>query len=163
MTVVIDAGIASPTANAYCDVTYADAYWSARLYADVWTAATADQKAVAMMNATRLLDELPWKGQRTTIPQSLRWPRVGMFDRDGIYVLNLQIPTVLKDCTAELAGLMLKEDRTDDVGAIGVSMIKLASLQINMSPGRIHRTIPDTIYDKLRHWLSGFGSKVVRC
>lgn len=159
----LDTTVGGPTSNSYCDVVYADAFWQTRLYADAWTGATADQKAAALVMATRLLDELPWKGQRIRIGQSLRWPRAGMFDRDGIYILQNQMPRVLLDCTAELAGMLLKEDRTEDEGALGLSMVRIGSLQVNYRPGRIQRELPDIIMNKISHWLSGFGSKLVRC
>ena len=67
LTLIKEDGTGKADANAYADVADGDAYHAGHLYATAWTAATADQKAVALVMATRLIDaEYQFNGTRTT-------------------------------------------------------------------------------------------------
>src|SRR5208282_989895 len=76
-------GTGKPDANAYADVADGDAYHAGHLYATAWTAATADQKAVALVMASRLIDlQYQFNGLRSVDSQALQWPRVNCLDPD---------------------------------------------------------------------------------
>src|ERR1017187_2308118 len=83
LTLVKEDGTGKADANAYAEVANGDAYHAGHLYATAWTAATADQKAVALVMATRLIDaEYQFNGLRTVDAQALQWPRVNCLDPD---------------------------------------------------------------------------------
>lgn len=86
----------------------ADSYWRAELSA-VWSTATPDQKASALVNATRLLDRMNWKGAPVGVPQIdvvLQWPRTGVTDRDGAAVSSAAVPDQVIKATYELARML---------------------------------------------------------
>ena len=64
------------------------------LYASAWTGATDDQKAVALVMASRLIDaEFQFNGTRTNAVQGLQWPRARCPEPDAIHVpLQVLLP-----------------------------------------------------------------------
>ena len=56
LTLIKEDGTGLATANAYADVSDSDSYHEGHLYATAWTAATADNKAKALVMASRVLD-----------------------------------------------------------------------------------------------------------
>ena len=102
-----------------------ETYHESHFYAASWHALTPGQKDIALVHATRLLDEqVSWYGSKTYRSQSLRWPRTGVEERDGSgeyydayygYTLDsTTIPLWLKHATAEMARKLTEEDRTAD-------------------------------------------------
>jgi len=77
-------GTGKPTANTYALVADGDLYHEGHLYATGWTAATAEQKAVALLMATRVIDsEYQFGGYRAGFAQALQWPRSECREPDG--------------------------------------------------------------------------------
>lgn len=123
ITVTDTAGSAS--ANTFVSVADADAYLNTRLNASAWNSETdADQKARALIEATRELNLLHYIGSRVTTTQALAWPRQYARDPDKpdiIYVGNIAlmyfdsatVPQRIKDATCELALEFLRSGTTD--------------------------------------------------
>lgn len=66
--------------NSYINVADADTYFSERLFADVWTAATSTDKEKALIMATKVIDRQYLKGRKRNIDtnsnqQLLAFPR----------------------------------------------------------------------------------------
>lgn len=77
-------GTGKPTANTYALAADADLYHEGHLYAAAWTAATAEQKAAALVMATRVIDaEYQFNGYRAGFAQALQWPRAECREPDG--------------------------------------------------------------------------------
>ena len=126
LTVIKEDGTGKPDANTYADVADGDAYHAGHLYATAWTAATADQKAVALVMATRLIDaEFQFNGTRTTANQALQWPRAMCPEPDNVhvpisvllpipydYVQYDTVPKAVVQATCEMARELLIADRT---------------------------------------------------
>jgi len=112
-TVTVETGAGLANANSYCTVAEADTYHTTHLYPRVWDESTADQKARAVIWATRLLDEqCRWRGERVSTTQALRWPRTGVpTDDDDDWESSTAIPAWLKNATAELARGLLEKNR----------------------------------------------------
>ena len=124
MTLVKEDGTGLANANSYASAADGDAYHAGHLYATAWTGATADQKAAALVMATRLIDaEYQFNGLRSLDSQALQWPRVNCLDPDKAPVLTslLQldpfvpasvVPKALVQATCEMARELLIVDRT---------------------------------------------------
>jgi hypothetical protein len=126
LTLIKEDGTGKPDANTYADAADGDAYHAGHLYASAWTAATADQKAVALVMATRLIDaEYQFNGVRSVDSQALQWPRVNCPDPDKTPVPFLTsllladpfvsasiVPKALVQATCEMARELLIADRT---------------------------------------------------
>jgi hypothetical protein len=97
----------------------ADVQWAA-----TWAALTADQKARALVTATRALDQLFWEGTKVSPSQPLGWPRDGADYHDGTtvpggtfvpdevvqatYILGMMLhnkPSLLSQSTATAANI----------------------------------------------------------
>ena len=83
LTLIKEDGTGRVDANSYADVAGASAYFEGHLYATAWTGASADQKAAALVMATRLIDsQFQFCGYRAHSEQALQWPRAECPDPD---------------------------------------------------------------------------------
>ena len=132
LTLIKETGAGLANANAYADVADGDAYHAGHLYASAWTAATADQKAIALAMATRLIDaEYQFNGTRTTAGQALQWPREDCPDPDaGDMVAETMVPEAVIEAACEMARAMLIEDRTANPLGEG---LKFTGLGVNQT------------------------------
>jgi hypothetical protein len=126
LVLIKEDGTAKAGANSYAEVADADAYHEGHLYATAWTGATADQKAAALVMATRLIDaEYQFNGFRAHYPQALQWPREQCPDPDatrvsvsvlgwlqGNFVEPDLVPAPVVQATCEMARELLIADRT---------------------------------------------------
>lgn len=128
-----------PNSDSYASLLEAGAFNATNLYASGWqTAAQADQENALRM-ATRGLDDMPaaWTGQATTpAVQSLGWPRLGMFNRNGFTIASNIYPQDLKNATAEYARLILENDflsgsSGSSVADSGVSSVSAAGVSMS--------------------------------
>ena len=126
VTLVKEDGTGMADANAYADVADGNDYHNGHLYATAWTGATDDQKAVALVMASRLIDtEYQFNGLRSVDSQALQWPRVNCLDPDKAPIPILTslllvdpfvpfsiVPKQVVQATCEMARELLVADRT---------------------------------------------------
>lgn len=140
---------ASANANAYADVTVGGSYLlENRLFVTKWVAATADEKASALIWATFVLDiAFDWFGTKRTTDQALRFPRSGIQDADSRWLNYDTIPRLLEKATAELALFLLTTNRVADPGLLGkgISALSVGPISITVSPEAVFQLIPDYI------------------
>lgn len=119
----LDATVGGASANSYVTVAAADTYLDTRLNAAAWNdELDVNQKERALIEATRELDRLPWKGRRVTDAQALAWPREDVPDPDATladpaqdfpFFADTVIPARVQDATFELALEFLRAGSTD--------------------------------------------------
>jgi len=144
----LDNTVGGASADSYCSEAEADAYYGsdAHLWSSVWTAATTPQKEAALKTATRLLDDLvDWKGAKLASTQALRWPREGVYDRDGNLLATDAIPTFLIRATAEFSRFLLSSDRTAESDTLGISALKVGPVALDFDKRDRQQIIPDII------------------
>jgi hypothetical protein len=120
LTLVKEDGTGKADANAYADVADCDAYHEGHLYASAWTAASAGNRAAALVMATRLIDaESQFAGVKANATQSLQWPREDCPDPDANadvvgqrFVLSNVVPKGVIEAACEMARELLIADRT---------------------------------------------------
>jgi hypothetical protein len=118
LVLIKEDGMGRSNANSYATVADCDAYHDGHLYASAWTGATADNKAKALVFATRLIDaEFQFNGTRAMSEQALQWPREDCRDPDadgwaGGTVPENIVPKAVVDATCEMARELLIVDRT---------------------------------------------------
>ena len=141
----IDTTVGGASANSYCTRAEADSYHDQHLYGDTWKSAEAYKKDMALIWATRLLDEqVEWKGERSTRDQALRWPRWYVYDRDGYALATDAIPTFLKNATAELARYLLTEDRTAE-RSYGIKSVQADVVSVEFNPADQKPILPQSV------------------
>ena len=169
MALVLDATPGGAAANSYATRAEADSYHEGHYYSSAWTALTTTQKDIALVMATRLLDEhVEWHGTKTTRGQALRWPRIGVRERDSMglypdpyygYTLNSStIPLFLKQATAELGRHLASEDRTTDADLLEFSQISVGSLSLVKDQTRQQQVIPDSVRAMVKPYGAVSGS-----
>ena len=141
-------------ANSYISVSDADTYHETRLHVSDWTSASSDEKAAALVWATRLLDEkIEWVGSQTDEDGALRWPRENVYDKDGNELDDETIPTWLAYATAEYARYLAAEDDTS-----GFKKIKVGSLEIQPLPSDRTGTVPSSVWSMIKYYGQVYGS-----
>jgi hypothetical protein len=84
LSLIKEDGTGKPTANTYALVNDGDNYHAGHLYAAAWNAATTEQKGMALVMATRVMDaEYQFNGYRAGFAQALQWPRAECREPDG--------------------------------------------------------------------------------
>lgn len=148
MALTLDTTIGGASSNAYCTLAEAESYMEARLHKANWTAATDADKNAAIAWATRILDEeLDWDGTVLSDSQALRWPRTGVYTRDGYLISSGSIPTFMKNATAEFAFKLVEEDRTGDFEMAGLKKIVITgAIELTADKSIPKPTIPDSVY-----------------
>jgi hypothetical protein len=145
-TVVVEDGSGKSNANSYISVADADTYFEKHLYASDWSGASAANQAIAVMMATRLLDDyFKFEGQKVDDSQALEFPRFNITDRSGFLVDAATLPAELPEATAELAKWMIASDRTADASGKGFKRLKAGSLTMEPDTGDKAPVIPDVV------------------
>lgn len=171
-TIVVEDGTGLANSNSYISLSDAQAYFAARLWSSGFTGATTDNQSLAILTATKVIDQLvKFYGFKKTDAQALQWPRYRVPDPDiggnfgygvgvppisGPWIADNVIPKKLKDCVCELAIVLLKSDRTAEPGQRGINKVSLGkgAISTEFDPLRAPMPIPDFI----KAILSVYGS-----
>jgi len=95
--------------NSYVSLDEADTYFETRLRADDWFETDCEEKEIALVTATSMIDHSRWAGQAVSETQALAWPRIGsVFDPRLGKTVNFvstatEAPQEVQDATCELA------------------------------------------------------------
>lgn len=150
LTLVDTAGAAN--ANTYASLAYAEAYMETRLHKSAWSAAISADKNIALVMATRGLDDLmDWKGTAASVTQALLWPRFGVLDRKNDFYDSDEIPASLKKATAEYAYFLLSTDWTKDDEAKGIRKIKADVIEVVFDKTDRKKRVPESVLNMVRH------------
>lgn len=141
----------SASANAYCDVAFADQYQLDRpAVGTTWTLASTDQKSSAILWATILMDAYwEWTSYPTDSIQALLWPRQGMLKRNGWEYVDMHtIPVELERATAEYARQLLAGDLTgdSDIENLKLTSLKAGPVAFTFDTGVSAKPVPDAVF-----------------
>ena len=147
LTIIKEDGTGKADANAYANVADGDAYHAGNLYASAWTAATADNKAVALVMASRLIDaEYQFGGTRSVASQALQWPREDCPDPDaGDMVAETMVPKAVVEAACELARELIIVDRTAAPAGEGLKYYNNAGVQTGYDKTDTRPIIPAVV------------------
>lgn len=165
----LDADPDSPTANAYCDLSFAADYFGLRIGAEAWTGLSDDdKKSAAIVTATQWLEQLNWRGTRTDPDQTLKWPRknVAKGDRVGTPAQTYDddsIPVGVQHACCELALVLLE---TPTYGSTdGLERFDTVVLSQGDSGAVRHganRKLPVQVTRLLSDFLASYGGQTMR-
>jgi hypothetical protein len=119
--------IGSVGGTIYGTVLGATAYFATRLNSLAWTNATNADRVSALTEATRLIDNLNYKGDKTSTTQALEFPRGG----------DILVPTNIQYAAYELA-IRLLDGYDPDMEIEG---LRLASNDYDSVHGAYHRGV----------------------
>ena len=159
----VDSTVKGASANSYVTVAEATTYLdnhkrSAELA--LWTAASDDDKARAVIAATTHVDSYyEFVGYRTTTTQALKWPRAGVMTRDGdAYLDQDTIPQLLKDAVCEQAFVEVQSDRAADSSTCGIHRVKADVLEVEFDgiESQEQKVVADIVAAMLDAWIEGY-------
>ena len=161
LTLIKEDGTGKADANAYANVADGDAYHAGNLYASAWTAATADNKAVALVMASRLIDaEYQFGGTRAVASQALQWPREDCPDPDaGDMVAETIVPKAVVEAACELARELIIADRTAAPAGEGLKYYNNAGVQTGYDKTDTRPVIPKLVQALLAKYGSLISAK----
>lgn len=155
MSFVVETGSGMSTATAYVSIAEADSYHAERLHALPWQNADDETKAAAIIQATRLLDQIVYDGSPSTTTQALRWPRIGVHDHNGQSIASNTMPVALKRATAELARLMIDSDREADSAIPAEQSVSLGNASVSYAAtGASRAPVPPHVLAMLRPFVA---------
>lgn len=129
-----------PAANSYASLAEAAAYNAQRVgtASEIWDGLELAQQEAAMITAARLLDAMPqaWTGSATAAGQGRRFPRVGMFDRDGFEIPSNVVPVELKLAQCELGRQLAEADRLADNDVVNQNITSLKAGPVALAFGQ---------------------------
>lgn len=172
ITVTVEDGTGLANANSYVSVAEADAFHVSNFHtATAWAALTADQKAAAVITATRILDQQwIWNGGKASTTQALQWPRVLAPDPDfqtaAVYPYNQTlslsqylpsnaVPPAIKRATCDFASAIAAKNFEKAPQGEGISSFSLDGM---MSVSFDLATRPDFVPEWIQSELSKYGS-----
>jgi len=173
LTLIKEDGTGKADANAYANVADGDAYHAGHLYASAWTAASADNKAVALVMASRLIDaEYQFGGVKTTDSQAMQWPRyrcpdpdrdsmmgVGLLLTSENWVPENLVPKPVVQAACELARELIIVDRTAAPAGEGLKYYNNASVQTGYDKADKRPVIPAVVQAVLAKYGALIKSK----
>jgi len=147
LTLIKEDGTGKADANAYANVADGDAYHAGHLYASAWTAATADNKAVSLVMASRLIDaEFQFGGVCAVAVQALQWPRRQCrIPDDEDELADDIVPKAVVQATCELARELLIADRTASPAGEGLKYQNNGSVQTGYDKTDTRPIIPGVV------------------
>ena len=102
MAVTLDATLSGSTSNSYLTLITAEQIAANMPGGPDWIAASADEKNLSLIQATRWLETLNYKGDRCKASQRLKWPRNGAVC-DGVTSDCSGIPYRVQEAEVALA------------------------------------------------------------
>jgi len=112
-----------PAGNSYITPVEAQTHMAATFGAAAWAAINPAEQLIALAEASRALDSLPWLGTRVSSTQPWAWPRIIPAHGDCPAVGGTTLPAAVVQAIAELA-LALHANQ----GAINPSMVAGSTL-----------------------------------
>jgi hypothetical protein len=161
--------------NSYVNVTDATTYFADRLYSSDWDNASTDDKAKALIMATKAIDRMKMKGFKSVQAQSLEYPRAvysytrfiqrnivgaaGYFYGDNLVIETAVSQNVIQ-ATCEQAIFLLKMgengNKRAELQAQGVKSMSLGKLSETYTVG-----VKDGICQQARDLLQDYLGSVV--
>jgi hypothetical protein len=151
-TMIVETGAVVANANSYVSLADADAYFEIDVNFDAtWDALTDTVKEQYLMWATRILDQkVQWKGDKTDEDSALRWPRTGVYDRDGNAIDTDAMPVQLTEAVCELIKYLQTTDVTTSQGADFLKSVEVDVIKIEYQNGAGQSTVPPLFNQILR-------------
>jgi hypothetical protein len=131
--------------NSYLSVAAADQYFSERLHSEEWFSSADDQKAQALITATKQIDRLAFRGAKRLSSQLLSFPRYP----------NNEAPQRVLDAVCEEALVIIKGiSKRVELQDQGVQSFTIGNLTEVYKPGKI-KLLSREAKELLRPFLIG--------
>jgi len=150
MSIVLVSTVGAANSNTYSTLAESETYFESTLYPGSWSSATEGNKNIALVMATRLLDEqIQWDGLPTDDVQALQWPREYVTQRNNSqdYYDNDELPTWLLEATSEFAKFLLGEDTTATNDLSDFTSLEVGPITLDMRYISKTTVLPSSVWD----------------
>lgn len=156
MAFVVENGSGNPAATSYLSIEEANDILALNIHITAeWAALVDADKERLLAWASRYLDERTrWFGHRVNEASGLRWPRVGVIDRDGLLIASTVIPQQLKVAVAEMARFLMVADRSAERDQDGLARLKADVIELEFREGYKLPKVPE----HMQFILAGLGA-----
>lgn len=156
MTVIATPG--ATNANSYATTADLDAYAETRPFAPDLSSKTEDEKGAALIDATRLHDQLRHRGSVRFWEGALQNPRYNLYDKSGRPYDSEVIckPHVEAVCETALSMLGGRDRRAEDP-LLGKAKVVTGPLEVTADKHDRRAAIPDSAFDMIAHLVIGGG------
>lgn len=162
MALVIDETVGGANSNAYDNLANAAIYFEGRLNKAAWSGASTEDQNASLVHATTALDAELYDGEKTSVNQRLKWPRINVEDDDGIIIAGTVIPKEMKEAMFEMALVLLGNDIQAHTGLEKFELLKVGDIEIEPRDG-VANVLPDEVQKLIaRFQTTGTSSKRVR-
>lgn len=148
--------------NSYGTRAEADAYFEDSLRKEVWYSFTASKRDQSLIEATRILERIPYRGTKTSPSQALEYPREGLFDINDIALTGTEALAVMKEAEFEYAIFLLGKpsaiNETDSSGKANVKSAGAGSAKVEFFRPQKSIRFPLSIRELIGSFISGAGS-----
>lgn len=144
---VVEDGSGLASATSYVSVADADDYFALTPdFAATWNAKNNTDKEFLLGWATRVLDQKTvWNGVKTTTTQALRWPRTGVYDRDGLLIPSTTLPKQLIEATLEFAKWLNENDPTSGQDIDYLSRMRVDVIEFEFQENTSQSSFPSIL------------------
>lgn len=160
-TFTLEDGTGLTAANSYVSLAEADDYFAVDPNATAYLALIDADQEKYLAWASRVLDaRTTWAGYKKVETSGLRWPRVGVYDRDRIAVEDDIVPKPVKDATCELARFLMTYNPAQGQGVENLRKIVVDVVEIEYQEGTSQVEWPaflNEILEPLGQFRSGQG------
>lgn len=154
----------SASANSYTSLDFANNYLLLESigYGDWETYSDADKEA-GLIQATRQLDGMMFKGGRVTTTQALSFPRSGIYQRSGLAYATDAVPAPIQQATAELAYSIIQAgSESNGIDLASLKSFKQGDEQYEFREGMTQSGLPSSVSSLLRDFLLTTQARILR-
>lgn len=147
--------------TSYVDLADADTYLAAQIEATSWATATNDQRGIALVTMSRIIDRQIWQGSPVDFAANGAFPRNGIVYPDGTPVPNTVVPQEIINGVCEGASLLLNGSPLQDSASTfnPQKSIKAGSVEIvNFRQVGPQPRFPPQVQELVGFWLGGGDS-----
>ena len=143
----VETGAVVTGANSYVAVATADDYFVVDpAFSAVWAAYTTTQKQYRLALASRTLDQrVVWAGVKAVETSPMRWPRDGVYDRDGAAIDDDEIPIQLQEAVLEMVKYMVTSSPTTAQDVEFLKRVEMDVMEIEFQDGQGQVSVPPHI------------------
>lgn len=163
----VETGVGYSDSNSYPSLAVANDYFAIDPYFQAtWSALASDSvREMRLAWGTRVLDQkMVVGGYKTVETSALRFPRTGLYDRDGILIDPNKIPTQIIQATLELVKVLNANDLTSGQDVEYFRRIQVDVIELEWQEKVAQSNIPsiiNSILDPVAFIPAG-GSRFVR-
>jgi hypothetical protein len=148
--------------NSYGTRAEADAYFNDSLRSEIWASFATSKRDQALIEATRILERIPYNGTKTSPSQTLEFSREGLSDVNGIALTGAETLAIMKEAEFEYAVFLLGKpaaiNEADSSGRANVKSVGAGSAKVAFFRPLKGVRFPISIRELIGTFISGAGS-----